>query len=227
MGGVTSKVTHSDIEHVLLNIMDRSTENCNAVQDSEMDFILRAGNNVTLTDSDISSDEIMNITCMMTNLNKTDFKNGLKEDLKAFAKTKGVAVLSALSKNATTAIDDFANNVTSKIKSINTEEFKTYLNTKLLININAKENIIIHDLHIVDKRKMVLQELVKHADLKTDIVTVNQELNEHLDSSENDLITKGLTVIKNLFSNPIFIMGLVAVAIVAVLVLIKFGPMLL
>ena len=222
MGGVTSKVTQTEIEHLLLNVMDKQTESCQVDVSSDTVIHVSSEDSVDIENIDVDVTMSLDFECTVASVQDEEFANNLKDDLSEYVKTKGVAVLSSLSENTTDAIDTFTTNITTKLSDVKIDDFKTYLENRFNIDVEASGPVIIKNINITDKKKLILQEIIKHSDVKKDILDISKTIDDHLDSKEDDLITKSLNVIKNLFSNPIFIIGIVVVAIVIVLFLVKF-----
>lgn len=221
MGGVTSKATETEIEHLLLNVMDKQTESCQVDVSSDTAIHVSSGGWVDIENIDVDATMSLDFECTVASMQDEDFANNLKDDISDYVKTKGVAVLSSLSKNTTDAIDNFITNITTKLSDVKMDDFKTYLENKFDIDVEASKQVVIKNINITDKKKLILQEIVKHSDVRKDIASISKTIDDHLDSKEDDLITKSLNVIKNLFSNPIFIIGIVVVGVAAVLFFLK------
>lgn len=222
MGGVASKTTQTEIEHLLLNVMSKETESCVLSTSSDTTIHVTSDSSVDINNINVDATESIDFQCTIDNIKNESFKQSLKDSIEDYLKTKDVAVLSSLSKNTTEVVDKFSTATSTKLSDVKLDEFKTYLENKFNVDVTAGGPVIIKNISVTDKRKLILQEIVKHADVRTDITAMAKHVDDHLDSQEDDLITKSLNVIKNLFSNPIFIIGIVIVAVVIVLFFVKF-----
>uniref|UniRef100_A0A6C0JDU8 Uncharacterized protein n=1 Tax=viral metagenome TaxID=1070528 RepID=A0A6C0JDU8_9ZZZZ len=220
MGGIESKNITHDINTIVKHLMMKSMSECIISVDSETNIdIENVGADVEITHIIVEQNKAVNIKCALAAVKKANIGDKLKDELKKYSNVKGEAVLDFFSSEDSDNVEDLTESINVNIQNVDEDTLNARI--KLLVNLSIKDvkgRVKIEGIDIHQTARLVAENIMDISDIADDVDTISKIVNDSTSTEESDLFSNVVGALGKIFTNPLFIIGLVAVAVIVFVV---------
>lgn len=223
MGGVESKNITHDINTIVKHLMMKSMSECMESVDSTTNIAIdKVKDDVEITHIHVDQNDSVNIKCALDAVKNANIGNKLKDELKKYSNTKGEAVLDSMSNEDAENVEEITESITDDINNVD----ETTLNEriKLAVNLSIKDitgHVKIEDIDIHQTTKLIAENIMDISDMAEDVDDISKIINDSTVTEESDLFTSIFGSLGKILTNPLFIIGILAVAVIVFIVYTK------
>jgi len=214
MGGTTSKSTSDVLTELCINATQESVASC--VQAATQEQRIAAQNikgDVTISGTTMSQSMAVNMSCVLSADTQNTIQQNIANQIVQYAKSEGVALLSALGKSSSEAVANVKSIFTANVKQSNLSQNVQQNIQKQSIDVATIEGtVVIKDIDMVQTADVIAKAIVSSAGYSSAISTVANALDQKTETKEVGPLDSFFSLIGSVASTWIYmIIGIVLI----------------